>query len=288
MSHHTPSEEGRRMFLSWKSDKAMRTARSLTSSFPLLRQRGEISRQTDQIGNFTLIELLIVIAIIAILASMLLPALNQARERAHAVNCISSLKELVLSSIHYANDFDDFCPLAGNRSVGEERDRPQYLLVDKNYASKNVIKKGCRTERIPISDVTAANYMNSVWASPFFYNGFFGYIQADGNILIQGGKACNPVKAGRVVMPSHKVLWGDAKRWNNIFAHALKGHGTVEAENMSSWTVSYYCHAKRMNLGFVDGHVAPVSHGEIGKINADAAPSSTQYWLHPDYAGNKE
>lgn len=60
--------------------------------------------------NFTIVELLVVISIIAILTSLLLPALNKARDKARSISCLNNLRQTGLSFEMYASDFNDFIP----------------------------------------------------------------------------------------------------------------------------------------------------------------------------------
>jgi len=60
--------------------------------------------------GFTLIELLVVIAIIAILAAILFPVFARAREKARQASCASNVKQLVLGSLMYAQDYDEILP----------------------------------------------------------------------------------------------------------------------------------------------------------------------------------
>lgn len=108
--------------------KAHAQSRAQAAGIPRTRRRG-----------FTLIELLVVVAIIAILASLLLPALGQAKARGKAIQCLNNLKQMGLAMILYSDENDGYIP----RGNGYP-----WFLVYMPYMPEGGTAKDYRTVRI--------------------------------------------------------------------------------------------------------------------------------------------
>ncbi len=202
---------------------------------------------------FTLIELLVVIAIIAILAAMLLPALQGARDRAKGTSCISRQKQVVTAIMNYADDWDSFRP-PGSFKHGETTIYYCRMLSENNYITKNEV---LHCPLFPDAQISRTGGTT---------NDTYGLLR-EGPYDPEtrwGSKDFVKIKS---IMPSQDVMIVDSvkTRNSNLVPSA------VPQKNYQDHPM-YAGHGKKLTLGFYDGHVDMLPGDGLTKLRSFRGP----------------
>ncbi len=212
---------------------------------------------------FTLVELLIVIAIIAILAAMLLPALNKARDTAKKISCTNNMKSIGTAHCMYIGDYNRFAAWSASTSTGIQVQRGQWMQVLAEYTSGNALLWICPLCPAPMTDLKnlkASNPYSSVWTSDMTYyqtigiNGdFFFRPDCDHNI--------HRTSLTQVKTPSALIYAGDNVDYKGVYNPGNPNGGRFCTDG-GLWPLggAFFnpCHSGSCNILYLDGHVESV------------------------------